>query len=61
MIDPDFPAQGEKPWGNKLNAALGEMVDASNENEARLPLVLGPTDPIPEGTAPGTVIIRKQA
>lgn len=31
-INPDFPVQGERPWGNKLNAALGVMVDAINDN-----------------------------
>lgn len=36
QIDPDFPVQGERPWGNKLNAALGEMVDQGNASDAEL-------------------------
>ena len=31
MIQPDFPQQGEKPWGAKLNAALQEIVDEVND------------------------------
>jgi len=35
IIQPDFPDQGERPWGDKLNVALQQIVDQSNwTNEA---------------------------
>ena len=33
QIDPDFPIQGETPWGDKLNDALEEMVGQGNATE----------------------------
>lgn len=36
QIDPEFPAQGEFPWANKMNTALGLMVTQGNANDAAL-------------------------
>lgn len=30
QITPEFPVQGEVPWGNKLNTALSVIVDGVN-------------------------------